>query len=248
MKQPVTIMDDSIALSAVLETPEDAGCTSLAIILHGFTSAKDRIHTLQTAEAIRETGTATMRFDLYGHGESDGEFRKHTLYKWISNTMAVIDWARQRGYTDLCLSGHSQGGLVAALVAGMEPDRIRGLILRAPAFMIPEGARKGSLLGYHFDPDHIPDAMPVIKDLELEGNYARVAQTIRAEETAERYKGPVLIIHGDEDDLVPLQDSQQMAQRYADCKLAVMRGETHHCDRHPAEMQDLIRQFIILHR
>ena len=30
MKQPVTIMDDSIALSAVLETPEDAGCTSLA--------------------------------------------------------------------------------------------------------------------------------------------------------------------------------------------------------------------------
>ena len=34
-----------------------------------------------------------------------------------------------------------------------------------------------------------------------------------------------------------------MAALYADCELAVMHGETHHYDRHPEEMQELIRAF-----
>ena len=244
MEQPMVISDDGIRLSAVLETPENADARSLAIILHGFTSAKDRVHTVQTAAAMRAEGLATLRFDLYGHGESGGEFGKHTLYKWVSNTLAVIDRGRELGYTDLVLSGHSQGGLVAALVAGMEADRVRALILRAPAFMIPRGAREGCLLGYRFDPDHVPDAVPVIKGLTLDGNYIRVAQTIHPEEAADRFKGPVLILHGDEDDTVPIGDSKRAADRYANCELVVIHGETHHFDRHPEEMQERIRAFL----
>ncbi len=238
------INDDGIQLSAVLEQPENTKSCPLMILLHGFTSSKDKAHTMLAAETMRKAGFATLRFDLYGHGESGGEFRKHTLYKWISNTMAVIDAARDLGYTDLYLSGHSQGGLVAALAAGMEADRIRGMILRAPAFMIPQGAREGRLLGRTFDPDHIPDSVSTIKDLELDGNYFRVAQTIHAEDAADRYKGPVLILHGDEDDTVPLRDSQVMAARYSRCELAVMKGETHHFDRHPEQMQEIILKWL----
>ncbi len=239
------INDDGIQLSAVLEKPESCNRCPLVILLHGFTSAKDRPHNILAAAAMREAGYTTLRFDLYGHGESGGEFRKHTLYKWISNTMAVIDYARELGYTDLYLSGHSQGGLVAALVAGMEADRIKGLILRAPAFMIPQAARDGGLLGFSFDPEHIPDSMTVIKGLELDGNYIRVAQTIHAEEAADHYKGPVLILHGDEDDTVPLEDSRRMAERYQNCKLAVISGETHHFDQHPDQMKRIIRDWLI---
>jgi len=239
------IDDDGIRLSAVLEKPDGDGRCPLVILLHGFTSAKDRPHNILAAAAMREAGCATLRFDLYGHGESGGEFRKHTLYKWISNTMAVIDYARGLGYTDLYLSGHSQGGLVAALAAGMEADRVRGLILRAPAFMIPQAARDGGMLGYTFDPDRIPDSMPVIKGLVLDGNYIRVAQTIHAEEAADRYKGPVLILHGDGDDTVPLEDSRRMARRYRNCELAVMTGETHHFDRYPDRMREIIWNWLV---
>ena len=245
MEQNIIIPDDGISLSAVLETPEGAeGKLPLVIILHGFGSAKNRIHTMQTAETMREAGFATLRLDLFGHGESGGEFCRHTLYKWIGNTLAAINYMRGLGYTELYLSGHSQGGLVAALAAGMEPDRIAGLVLRAPAFLIPPGAREGSLLGYSFDPDRIPDSIPVIKGLELDGNYIRVAQTIHAEEAADRYKGPVLILHGDEDDTVPPEDSRRMAQRYQRCELAVMAGETHHFDRHPEQMREIIREWM----
>ena len=156
----------------------------------------------------------------------------------------MIDYVRGLGYTELYLSGHSQGGLAAALTAGMEADRIRGLILRAPAFMIPECARTGSMLGTEFDPDHIPDSVPTIKNLELDGNYIRVAQMIRAEDAADRFRNPVLILHGSEDDLVPPADSRRMAERYQNCELAVIAGETHHFDRNPERMREIIRNWL----
>lgn len=245
MIQPMTILDD-VRLSAVLETPEDApeGCP-LVILLHGLTSAKDRPHTLLAAEAMREAGFATLRFDLYGHGESGGEFHRHTLNKWISNTLAVIDHVRGLGYNDLWLSGHSQGGLVAALAGAMERDRVRGLILRAPAFMIPRGAREGSLLGRDFDPDHIPDIIPVIKGLTLNGNYLREAQAISVEDAVDRFRGPVLILQGDADDLVPAESVKEMAARYERCDLVIMPGETHHFDKHPDEMFRHIKDWML---
>ena len=240
----MVIWDDGIELSAVIEKPEGSEVPPLVIQLHGFTGRKDGPHHVAAAEAMREAGVATLRFDLYGHGESGGEFRKHTLYKWISNTMAVIDFAREQGYRELYLAGHSQGGLVAALVAGMETDRIRGLILRAPAFMIPQGAREGVLMGRRFDPDRIPERFSVMKGMELEGNYLRVAQTIHVEEAVERFTGPVLILHGDQDDVVPVEDSIRMARKYQRCELKVIGEETHHFDRHPEKMKELIRNWV----
>ena len=240
----MVIMDDGIRLSAALERPNQGRCP-LVIFLHGFTSSKDRPHNVASCEAMREAGLATLRFDLYGHGESDGEFRKHTLYKWISNTMAVIDYARSLDFvTDIYLSGHSQGGLVAALVAGMEPDRIGGLILRAPAFMIPRCAREGNMLGRRFDPRHVPDEIQTIKGLTLEGNYIRVAQTFFVEEFIDRFTGQVLLIHGDMDDTVPLQDSRSAAMRYQQCRFEIIPGETHHFDQHPEKMKAAIRNWL----
>lgn len=240
----MTIMDDGIALSAVLERPHDGRCP-LVIVLHGFTSNKEKAHTLAACQAMREAGFATLRFDLYGHGESGGEFKRHTLYKWISNTLAVMDAARRMDFvTDIYLSGHSQGGLVAALVGGMAPDRVRGMILRTPAFMIPRCAREGSLLGFGFDPVRVPEEIQIIKGLTLEGNYIRVAQTIHAEEAVARFPGPVLLIHGDADDTVPPEDSVRAAGQYAHCQLELIPGETHHFDRHPDATQGIIRDWL----
>ena len=167
MTEKITVLDHGVRLVGILErAAEKPG--PLVIVLHGFTSSKDRTHTVAACEAMREAGFATLRFDLYGHGESGGEFRAHTLDKWISNTLAMIEYAEGLDFvTEIWLSGHSQGGLTAALAAGKEPERVKGLILRAPAFMIPRCAREGSMLGVRFDPAQIPEAFPTIKGLTL---------------------------------------------------------------------------------
>ena len=86
--------------------------------------------------------------------------------------------------------------------------------------------------------------MPVIKGLELDGNYVRVAQTIRAEEAMDRFRGPVLILHGDQDDTVPPDVSREAARRYANCELALIAGETHHFDRCPEQARETIREWM----
>ncbi len=241
----LTIMNDGIPLSAVLEKPDRERCPAV-IVLHGFTGTKDRPHTLAACEAMRSAGFATVRFDLYGHGESGGAFGDHTLYKWISDTMTVIDCVRKMDFvTGIFLSGHSQGGLTAALTAGMENDRILGLILRAPAFMIPRCAREGEMLGVRFDPRHVPDEFGVIKGLTLKGNYIRVAQTLDVGDAIDRFDGPVLILHGDRDDVVPLGDSADAAKRYQRCRLEVLPGETHHFDTQTERMKDIIREWLL---
>ena len=79
----------------------------------------------------------------------------------------------------------------------------------------------------------------------LDGNYIRVAQTIHVEDAIGRFPGPVLLIHGDEDDVVPLQSVVEAARRYRQCRLEVIPGETHHFDRHPERMEELIRDWLL---
>ena len=244
IQERITVTDNSIRLVGILERPS-AEPGPLVLVLHGFTSAKNRPHTVAACEAMWEAGFSTLRFDLYGHGESGGEFQKHTLHKWISNTLAVMTWAERQAFvTELWLSGHSQGGLTAALSAGTAPERVKGLILRAPAFMIPRCAREGEMLGVRFDPSHIPELFPTIKVLTLEKEYALSAQAIRVEEAIDAFPGPVLLLHGEADDVVPRLDVEAAAARYQNCKLVLIPGESHHFDQAPEQMKTLILDWL----
>ncbi len=225
------ITDDGIRLNAKLEMPGGmpaGGKAPIVVVIHGFTGHMEERHITAVTEALNGIGYATLRADMYGHGSSEGEFRKHTLYKWLTNALTLIDYARGLDFvTDVFLCGHSQGGLTAMLAAAMKHDVIRGLIPLSPAWMIPEGARNGTLLGQDFDPEHVPDVLPAWDGRVLDGNYVRVAQTIRVEEAIDRYRGPVLIVQGDRDEAVPLRYATEAAKRYSDCELVLIPGDTH---------------------
>ena len=244
------IRDDGIRLNAALDMPvgwQPGQKCSLVVVIHGFTGHIEEAHIVAVSKGINAVGFATLRADMYGHGHSDGEFKKHTLFKWMTNALTVIDYARALDFvTDIYLCGHSQGGLLVMLAAAMKHDVIRGLIPLSPAWMIPEIARKGELLGERFDPDHIPEKLHGWHDLDLDGNYARVAQTIHVEEAIDRYRGPVLIVHGDEDESVPVEYGIRAAERYINGKLVLIEGDDHCYDRHldqvVAAVQDWLRQ------
>ena len=139
------IKEDGLRLNASIDMPANAGAKCpLVIVIHGFTGHMEERHILAVSRTMNEIGFATLRVDMYGHGHSDGAFKDHTLYKWLTNALTVIDYARGLDFvTDIYLCGHSQGGLTVMLAAALKHDCIRGLIPMSPACMIPELARKG---------------------------------------------------------------------------------------------------------
>lgn len=242
------IPDDGIRLHAKLDMPEgiEEGrqhCP-LAIVIHGFTGHMEERHIVAVSEAIRSVGIATLRVEMYGHGKSDGEFRNHTLYKWVGNALTVVKYAKSLDWvTDLYICGHSQGGLLTMLIGGMCPDDFRAIIPLSPAWMIPDLARSGKVLGLSSDPEHIPDELRM-GNLVLDGDYARVAQTIHVEDEIDRYPGPVLIVQGDQDEAVPYSYAVRAEKLYRNAKLVTIAGDDHCYNYHLDQMTDAVREFL----
>lgn len=171
------IVDDGIRLNAKLDYPaETREKYPLVIVFHGFTGHMEERHITAVSQMLNEIGCATLRVDMYGHGGSDGSFEKHTLYKWLTNALTVIDFAKKlENISELYLCGHSQGGLTVMLAGAMEHDIIKGIIPMSPAINIPDDARNGSILGCRFNPERIPESITSDNGWSLNGNYIRVA-------------------------------------------------------------------------
>lgn len=238
---------DGIKLNAYLDMPkENIEKCPLCIIIHGFTGHSEERHIVAVQKALNEIGVATLRADMYGHGKSDGKFEDHTLFKWLTNILAVIDYAKKLDFvTDIYMAGHSQGGLSVLLAAAMERDIVKTIMLLSPAVMIPEIARTGELLGLKFDPENIPDEMEAWDGRKLNGNYVRVAQTIKIEDFVEKYQKPVLIVHGDQDEAVPYEFSVKLSKQYKNCKFVTIPGDNHCYDHRLELVTEAIKEFIL---
>ena len=240
------ITDDKIRLHATLDMPEgNPEKCPLVVIIHGFTGYSEERHIAAAAQTMNELGYATLRVDMYGHGKSEGEFHDHTLLKWMTNAMTVIDYARGLPFfTDLYLCGHSQGGLTVMLAAAMKHEFIKGIIPLSPAVMIPEQARKGNLLGVNFDPNRIPEELYMDDGRVLSGNYIRAAQMVHVEDVYSKYTGPVLIVHADTDEAVPFSCAEEAARSFKDARLVVIPNDTHCYDNHLDMVLDAIRGWL----
>ena len=241
------IYSDGLKLNIQIDRPEngDKKCP-LVIIFHGFTGHMEERHIVAVSKALNDIGCATLRVDMYGHGKSGGAFKDHTLFKWLTNALTVFDYSREMDWVSgLYLCGHSQGGLTAMLAAGMEHERIKGLIPLSPAAMIPDSAREGRILGTDFDPCHIPELIRSDYGWELGGNYLRVAQMIHVEDAIESYRGPVLLVHGEEDEAVPVSVSIEAQRKYAHANLVLIPGDTHCYDYHLDQVTEAVKRWMM---
>ena len=241
--QEFYIDSDGIKLHAKLDKAEGVDKGPLCILIHGFTGHMEEDHIIAAQKAMNAAGVAVLRVEMYGHGGSDGEFKNHTLYKWVTNALSVVEYAKSLDFvTDLYLSGHSQGGLLTMLIGGMCPDVFKAILPLSPAWMIPQGAREGNLLGMNFDPEHIPETLENW-GVVLSGDYVRVAQTIHVEDEIERYKGKVFLIHGDADETVPFEFAEKALALYENAELVPIHGDDHCFTKHLDEMAEALKGF-----
>ena len=115
---------------ARLAFERQTGAAPTFVWLGGFKSDMAGTKAQALAEWARDEGQAFVRFDYSGHGQSGGRFEDGTISSWLSDAVAVID-AQTEG--PLVLVGSSMGGWISLLAARQRPQRVRALLLIAPA-------------------------------------------------------------------------------------------------------------------
>ena len=181
--------------------PTVAGAPAL-VVMHGWGGNAEMM--LPLAGPLHAAGFALLLFDARCHGRSDDDDFA-SLPRFAEDLGAAVDWLRTRPEVDpgrIGVIGHSVGA-GAALLLGSRRNDLRALVSLAafghPAWMMRRWLRaKGVpywplgayvlryvqwVIGHRFD-----DIAPV--------------------NTVRRVACPVLLVHGDADDIVPLADAQ----------------------------------------
>lgn len=87
----------------------------------------------QVADTLGRHGIAVLRLDDRGHGASTGNHATATSADFADDIRAALAYLRTRPEIDgtrLALLGHSEGGLIAPMVAATDPS-LRGIVLMA---------------------------------------------------------------------------------------------------------------------
>lgn len=96
------------------------------VFLGGFRSDMTGTKALALEEYCKGRGQQFIRFDYFGHGQSDGEFELGTIGRWANNVVAVLD--SLAGDEPQILVGSSMGGWLMLLAALKSPKKVAGLI------------------------------------------------------------------------------------------------------------------------
>lgn len=213
MEQALSFLDpQGHRVAAVLTTPgEDTD--RLAVLCHGFLSGKRSTTNKTLTRLLNAQGIATFAFDFFGQGESEGPFETLTTTVAVAQAMAALDLMQQKGFTKLGLMGSSFGGLVAILTAGQRQDLVC-LALKCPVVDFAEELRLtlgDEEMAAWEKTGTIPNMMGQTERIRLRyAFYENCLQQI-AYEPAKAITAPTLIVQGDQDECVPLHQSQQLA-------------------------------------
>lgn len=171
----------------------------LVILGHGVTGNKDRPLLVALAEGLAGLGWPCLRISFAGNGASEGRFEDSCVSKNIRDLQAVLDMVPEN--TNGVYAGHSMGGAAGVLTAARD-IRIRALVSLAgmthtAAFVEREFGDVVPDHGCMWEDEDFPLSRTFVDDLTLIGS------TLPAVEAVTQ---PWLIIHGEADDLVPVQD------------------------------------------
>ena len=136
---------DGVRLAGTRTLPDGEGPWPAAVVLAG-SGPNDRDQhlfghktLLVIADDLARRGIATLRYDKRGVAASEGAYATATARDFADDARAACDYLSQRAEIDparVGLIGHSEGGMIAPLVAGDRPDVAFLALLAAPGIPI----------------------------------------------------------------------------------------------------------------
>ena len=221
----LTIPNGDRTVFGKLYAPTGSGKYPAIILSHGYNGTN--------ADFVRECryyaahGYVAYALDFCGgsvNSKSSGSSTDMTITSEKEDLLAVFDYIKAMDNVDsdnVVLFGGSQGGLVSALAAAERADEVKALAMYFPAFCVPDDWGKK-----YKSAEDAPETFD-FWGLKLGRGFVADAQTIDVFGTIGDFRGDVLILHGDKDEIVPYSYSERAIETYEHAELIKLEGEGH---------------------
>lgn len=201
----------------------------LVIMVHGFSSSKNTQKFVSITDEIVKGNISSLRFDVYGHGDSDGDFADITVTEAVDDIIQAIGYVKSLGYKRIGLIGSSFGGNASILAASQNSDlTFLGLVCPVSNYSALEHYRKSAQEleawkenGYR---------IYVSGDgTEHRVNYSFFEDIQQYDEykLAEKISVPTLVVHGNADTIVPYTQSEELIKHIPQSELKIVQGAGH---------------------
>lgn len=224
-KSMVSICYGEKSIWGDLYVPEEPGKFPAVILCHGYNGCGTDF--AAECEYFASYGFVALAIDFCGgsfKSRSSGKTTEMSICTETEDLCAVLDYVKEMDQVDperIFLFGGSQGGLVCALAAARKEAKVRALAVYYPAFCLYDDWR-----------ERYPEEAQILEEfdfweLRLGARYVRDARNTEPYGLAKQYRQEVLIIHGDEDEIIPLSYSLRLQETYESARLLILPGEKH---------------------
>ena len=225
---------------------------SAVILCHGFLSTKESRTNRRLTELLTPQGIATLGFDWYGMGQSSEKIATIGIQKCLDQLDSAFGWLQEQDISRIGLMGSSFGGLIALLYSPRRPD-LAALALKCPVVDFPEVLRcefGETAMEEWKRTNHIPDILGSTTPIPLDYAFFEECLDFIGYPAAQDIRAPTLIVHGEEDDLIPKhQIDRLLASLPEEKRLDLLPGADHRFGR-PEDfriMTNRISQWMVEH-
>lgn len=222
------------------ETPEKL---PVIIFCHGFKGFKDWGAWDLMGLAFAKAGYLFIKFN-YSHNGGTKEqpidfpdleaFGNNNYSIEVRDTKRVLDWLKQSDLPatdEITLMGHSRAGGIATIVASQDA-RVTRLVTMASVAHYDQRFPKGKELQewkengvYYIKNGRTRQEMPLY--YQFYEDFQRNSDQLNITQAARKLKVPHLIIHGDADPTVAVQDAHDLKEASPQSELRILRGADH---------------------